>query len=175
MRSLVIPKIAPWLCEHRNVRIEFSSHEVYELPDILKASRADIIFTDFLPNLSGTVQDLVGEEDYVLIESRRHRSTPNIFLDHYPNDNASESFFRHQGLEFNYPRSFIGDVYGILDGVALGLGKAVMSRHLVTQDKRFKIIKSKRRYTRPIVMSYYHQSYYPMIQKQALEIFNTKL
>lgn len=175
MRSLVIPKIAPWLCEHQNVRVEFSSHEVYELPDILKSNKADLIFTDFFPNLSGVVQEIVGEEEYVLIESKKHKSTPDVYLDHYPKDNATESFFAHQGLKFNYPRSFMGDVYGILDGVALGLGKAVMSRHMVENDSRFRIVKSKRRYTRPIVLNYYHQSYYPMIQNQALETFKSKL
>jgi DNA-binding transcriptional LysR family regulator len=175
MRSLVIPKVAPWLCEHHKVRVEFSSHEVYELPDILRANKADMIFTDFFPHLSGVVQEIVGEEEYVLIESKKHKSSPDIYLDHYPKDNATESFFVHQGQKFNYPRSFMGDVYGILDGVALGLGKAVMSRHMVENDPRFRILKSKRRFTRPIVLNYFHQSYYPTIHRQAHEIFRSKL
>lgn len=175
MRSLVIPKLAPWLQQNPGVRIEFSSHEVHELPEILKSNKADMILTDFHPHIPGVVQEIVGTEEYVLIESRKHKNVPDVYLDHYPADNATEAFFTHQGMKFDKPRSFMGDVYGILDGVALGLGRAVMSKHMVENDPRFTIIRSKRRYSRPIVLNFYHQSYYPAIHQQAFDIFRKKL
>ena len=64
----------------------------------------------------------------------------------------------------------MGDVYGILDGVALGLGRAVMSKHLVEEDSRFKIIKTSKKYLRPIVLCFYKQAYYPAIQKKSREL-----
>jgi uncharacterized protein YktA (UPF0223 family) len=63
----------------------------------------------------------------------------------------------------------MGDVYGILEGVSKGLGKAVMSKHLVDADKRFKIIKTKKRYLRPIVLNYYKQNYYSKLQLKVID------
>jgi hypothetical protein len=62
-----------------------------------------------------------------------------VYLDHYPQDNATEAFFAHQGVTFAKVRSYMGDVYAILDGVALGLGRAVMSKHMLERDARFRI------------------------------------
>ncbi len=169
MRSIVIPKLAPWLRNHPGVTVEFSSHEMFELGDILKTNRADMIITDYFPRLNGVEETQIGSEEYVIIESRKHKKTPNIFLDNYPGDNATEDFFSFQGTKIETRRSFMGDVYGILDGVALGLGKAVMSKHLINGDARFKIIKSAKRYLRPIVLSHYKQSYYPAIHRMTKE------
>jgi DNA-binding transcriptional LysR family regulator len=170
MRSMVIPTLSPWLKAHPGILIEFSTQEVNDLADILKTNQADMILTDYFPKIPGVEEVQIGEEEYVLIESKRHKNIPNIFLDNYPADNATESFFSFQGKKYEGARSFMGDVYGILDGVALGLGKAVMSKHLIENDARFKIIKSSKRYIRPIVLSHFKQSYYPAIQKQAKEL-----
>ncbi|MFG1481480.1 hypothetical protein ABMA79_07695 [Halobacteriovorax sp. HFRX-2_2] len=112
----------------------------------------------------------VGEEEYVVIESKKHKNIPNTYLDHGPYDNATESYFKFLGREMDYSRRFMGDVYSIVDGVALGLGRAVMSKHIVEEDRRFKIVKAKKRYVRPIVLSYFKQSYYTPLHTLALDL-----
>lgn len=175
LRSLIIPKLSKFMRENENVNIQFSCHEMSSMVDLLKNNNTDLILTDFFPEIPGFEEVQVGSEEYVLIESKKHDKSPDIFLDHGPNDNATDSFFKFQGLKFNLKRGFMGDVYGILDGVAQGLGKAVMSKHLVQNDTRFKIIKSSKRYIRPLVMSYFRQNYYPPLHKNVFSILQDKL
>ncbi|HXH31243.1 MAG TPA: LysR family transcriptional regulator [Bacteriovoracaceae bacterium] len=173
MRSLVIPKLAPWLRENTAISVEFSSHEIPELQGILKANKADLVITDYAPNLPAVEQLQMGEEEYVLIESKQFKNVPEVYLDNYVLDNATEAFFSYQGLSFGARRSYMGDCYGILAGVSLGLGRAVMSRHLVEGDSRFRVIKSNKRYLRPIIINYFKQSYYPAIQLEARRILHS--
>lgn len=175
VRSILIPRLSSFLRKNQDAFVEFSTHEVVDLVQQLKTNNADAIVLDYFPNLQGIEQVQIGEEEYVVIESAKHKNTPNIFLDHGPHDNATESFFNFQGKKTDYRRGFMGDVYGILDGVAAGLGKAVMSKHLIENDKRFKIIKSKRRYIRPIVLCYYQQNYYSPLQKKITELLTYNL
>ena len=57
-----------------------------------------------------------------------------------------------------------------MDGVALGLVQAVMSRHLIQNDKRFRIIKTKKKYYKPVVASFYRQAYYSKLHKEVLRL-----
>lgn len=159
MRSIIIPKLAPLISKYRKVRIDFSSHEVFELEGVLKSNKADFIVTDYLPQAPSWETKNMGEEEYVIIEPKK-RDAPHVFLDHGPFDNATSSYFEFMGMKKDYGRAYMGDVYSILDGVALGLGKAVMSKHIVDGDKRFKIIKGRKKYARPLVLSHLRQGYY---------------
>ena len=163
VRSVLIPSLSGFLRNNPGVNIEFSSHEVVDLLDVLKRNKADAVITDYLPDLPGVETLQLGWEEYVLIESRKHNKIPDVYLDHGPHDNATESFFKFQGRKSSFRRGFMGDVYGILDAVKLGLGKAVMSKHLVAKDKEFKVIKCKKKYKRPIILCYLRQSYYSPI------------
>lgn len=170
MRSLVIPRLIPFIKKNHEASVEFSSFEMNELAGFLKSGKMDMILTDYFPQTPGCEELEVGQEEYVLIESAKFES-PEIYLDHSPDDNATESFFKAQGSAKNIRRSYMGDVYGILDGVAAGLGKAVMSKHLIEDDKRFKILKTKKRYFRPIVLSYFRQGYYSKLHNEVLDNF----
>lgn len=167
LRSMVIPKLSPFLRKHPGIIPEFSSYEVQELIEVLRMNKADMIITDFSPGLSGVEEVQIGSEEFVLIESKKYPDSSDVYIDSYFGDNATEAFFRYQGIKFHGKRSFMGDVYGIIDGVANGLGKAVMSKHLIENDSRLRIVKAPKRYIRPVIMSYYKQSYYPLIQLEA--------
>ena len=159
-RSVLIPTLAPIMKDHSKCQIEFSSHEVVDLMDILKRSQADIIITDYKPHVAGIESHLIGKEEYVVIESNVYGSIPDIYLDHGPHDNATESYFDFQDKVQSYRRGFMGDVYGIIEGVELGLGKAVMSKHLVKDIKNIKIKRYPKRYYRELYVSFMKQSYY---------------
>lgn len=176
LRSLIIPKIQKLIANNPSLSIEFSTHEMFELPEILKTNKADIIIMDEHPNIVGTNEIQIGSEEYVIIEPSNKKlkaQTPNKFLDHTPADNATESYFRHCGLDLDYQRGFMGDVYSIIDGVALGFGKAVMSKHLIENDRRFDIIKTRKKYYRPIVLSHFKQNYYSPLFKEVLKQLNS--
>lgn len=172
MRSMIIPRLAPFMRKNPDVSIEFSSHEMYELEEILKTNNADYIITDYLPRLGGIESRKIDEEEYVMISAKKYKNIPHTFIDHGPNDNATESYFNFLGKEIDYKRAYMGDVYSIIDGVANGLGKAVMSKHLIENDKRFTIKKERARYLRPVTLSYYKQSYYSPLSMKIQEILN---
>lgn len=169
MRSIIIPRTAVIWSESEKVSIEYQSAEMYELEERLRTNRVDFIVTDYYPDLPTCEQLQIGEEEYVIIESKKHKNIPNIFLDHTPLDNATDSYFKAQGLKQEYRRGYMGEVYSIIDGVALGLGRAVMSRHLIEGDSRFRIVKGKKKYSRPIVLSYLKQNYYGPLHLRVLE------
>jgi DNA-binding transcriptional LysR family regulator len=167
LRSLIIPKLSSYLRKNPEVIPAFSSYEIPQLVDILRSNKADMIITDFFPHLAGVEEIQIGSEEFVLIESKKYSETPDVFLDNDPSDTTTQAFFQFQGQKYNGKRAFMGDVYGIIDGVAQGLGKAVMSRHLIESDSRFRIIKTPKKYLRPVVLSYYKQTYYPRVQDEA--------
>lgn len=173
MRSMILPALAPFLRKHKGVSLELSTYEMYELEDVLKTSKADFIITDFEPNLGGIESKKINEEEYVIISAKKYPKAPNVFLDHGPHDNATESYHKFIGKKLDFDRAFLGDVYSIIDGVAEGLGRAVMSKHLILKDIRFIIEPQKKRYLRPICLSYYSQAYYSPLQEQVLALLST--
>ena len=114
LRSVVIPALAEFLRHNSLVHCEFIKGEMNELPEMLKRNEVDLIFLDFHLNKSEIEEDIVGKEEYVVISSSKFSCPKNIFLDHGPLDNATESYFNFQGeLPKSFRRSFMGDVYGL--------------------------------------------------------------
>jgi DNA-binding transcriptional LysR family regulator len=167
MRSVIIPSLSPFLRKNPDVVCEFKSFEVNELLNVLKSSRADIIILDHQYKKNGIVQHVLGKEEYVVIESSNFQTPKDLYLDHGPQDNATEDFFRSQATNYkNYRRSFMGDVYGVISGVEEGLGRAVMSKHLLKNNKKIKVLKGFKKYNRDITLHYYEQSYYSKLHQE---------
>lgn len=147
--------------KNRRLSVEFTSHEMNKLEEMLRLNRCDFIVTDYHTCLPHCEEVVIGKEEYVEIASKKIKSIPNIFLDTSPEDSATESYFQFHRMERNYERLFMGDVFGIIEGVAQGLGRAVMSKHLIENDKRFVIHKKKKTYETPLVLTYQRRKYYP--------------
>ena len=168
--SVLIPSLANFLREFPMARVEFNSYEVIELENILKTNKADLIITDYRPNFPGLESIEVGKEEYVVIASRKNKPLPNLYLDHGPHDNATESFLSFQNEENDYQRNFMGDVYGIIRGVSEGLGKAVMSKHLIKDNPEFIIKKYPKRYFRRLYLSYYKRDYLSPLMENCINL-----
>lgn len=167
LRSIIIPSLAPFLRENPGVICEFKSFEVNELLDVLRSSKADIVILDYHLNKNGIIEHTLGQEEYVVIESSSHESPSDLYLDHGPHDNATESFFNFQSsAPKTFRRSFMGDVYGIITGVEEGLGRAVMSKHLLKSNKKVKILKGYKKYLRDVTLNYFEQPFYSTLQKE---------
>ncbi len=175
LRSLLIPTLAPFLRKHTKVHCEFGSFEVVELPAVLERAEADFVVSDYRMNKAHVEEVLLGFEEFVVIESKRYKCPENIYLDHGPHDNATESFFATQkNRPQNYRRSFMGDVYGILDGVEEGFGRAVMSKHLVEERKKLKIVSGFNPYKREVVLHYFKRPYYPKLHSAFMSQLQSK-
>jgi DNA-binding transcriptional LysR family regulator len=172
-RSVIIPTLAPWIRQHPGVSIEFSVHEVVDLIQLLKSGKLDAVLIDQTSEIPGIEHAEIGKEEFVEIEAKNYKNIKDCYLDHGPHDNATESFFKFQRHSLHYQRGYMGDVYSILDGVAAGLGRAIMSRHLVDNDDRFKIIKHRKKYFRAVSFCYIRKAYYSpvhLVIKNILEM-----
>lgn len=175
LRSVLIPSLAPFLRKHPKVHIDFQSYEMFELPDILKTGAAELVIMDYSIGKKGIAETTLGQEEFVVIESVKLESPKDLYLDHGPEDNATESFFRAQSKAPDfYRRSFMGDVYGIIDGVELGLGRAVMSKHLIENNPKIKMLKGFSAYKRAVTLHYFEQPFYPRLMSKILEELKAK-
>jgi DNA-binding transcriptional LysR family regulator len=161
MRSVIIPSFTTFLHQNPKVHIYFQSYEMGKLEQVLQSANADIICTDYSWQKKGIEGVVLGHEEIVVIESQKMIPAEGIYLDTGPEDNATVDFFRQQlkGPKI-LRRSFMGDVYGIIDGVESSLGRAVMSKHLVIKNKNIKILKKFHGIKRPVTMYYFEQPYY---------------
>jgi hypothetical protein len=111
-----------------------------ELPGLLQRNEVDFIVADYKLDRSNLEVITLGEEKYFLIEGRRKSARDDIFLGNDAADLATETFFKTQGKKFlKKRRSYFDDCYRIIDGVAMGSGKAVMPEHLVNDNNQIKI------------------------------------
>ena len=169
LRSVIIPSLAGFLRANPMVHCEFQSDEMTQLPSVLKTAEADFVILDYPLKKSGILEHVLGKEEYVVIESAKFDSPEDLYLDHGPDDNATELFFREQPrAPVKIRRSFMGDVYGIIDGVERGLGRAVMSRHLAEGNPRLKMLKGYRSYHRTVTLHYFEQPYYSRLHQEVV-------
>lgn len=170
LRSVIIPSLAEFLRAHPQVQCDFSSHEMSELPTVLRNAEADFIIMDSGLHKKGIAEHILGQEEFVAIESVKYRSPENLYLDHDADDTATETFFQHQAkAPKNFRRAFMGDVYGILNAAELGLGRAIMSRHLLKDNKQVRIIKGYKNLQREVTLHYFDQPYYSKLHQEIVK------
>jgi DNA-binding transcriptional LysR family regulator len=127
-----MPALTPLVALSNDLTVHTFSRELGELPQLLRSGEADLILMDRDLPEPGLTSVPLGTERNVLVESRRKGARTSCYLDHDPDDTTTERFFRHNGEPFAAEqRTFLDDIYGILDGVAAGWGRAVVSAHLL--------------------------------------------
>lgn len=161
--SVVLPALAPFLHEHSAVQIAIHRELGRRVVEALSAGRVDFGISQDPSDVPGVVDVRLGDEEFVLVESRHHRGRRDVFLDVGPDDNTTEWFLAAQPARLRprrWSRSFMFDEAGILLGVELGLGRAVKPRHslpdgaAVRVDARFVSI------SKPVFLHYRKQRYY---------------
>jgi DNA-binding transcriptional LysR family regulator len=162
---VVLPALAPFLREHPAVQIEIRREVDRRVIQALSAGSVDFGLSLEPSDAPGIVDVLLGEEEFVMIESSAHEGRRDVFLDISPSDNTTEWFLAAQPARLRprgrWTRSFLSDEPGILLGVELGLGRAVKPRHTVIDgaagvrvDDRFVSM------WKPVFLHYRRQRYY---------------
>lgn len=169
MRSVVIPALGALLRDNPDVHCEFFVREMGELPEMLRRGEAEFVVIDHALDWRDVTTHALGREEYVAVESVIYRTRDNVYLDHDHEDHATHWFFRDQPEAPPYRRSYMGDVYGILDGVAHGLGRAVVSRHLIGPDSGLRIMGEFELRTVDVVLHRYGQCRGSRLHAAALE------
>lgn len=166
LRSAVIPSLAGLLNRYPNILCEFQSRQMHELPTLLNRGEVDFIIMDYTFEKANLERCHLGQEELVVIENTQRSNRNHLFLDNNYNDKTTEDFFRVQKTSPpEYQRSYCDDCYGIIEGVEQGLGRAVMSSHLVKKNKRLKIVKKYKPVYLDVNLYYHSQPFYSSLHK----------
>ena len=130
MRSAILPALTPLLEDNPNLKLNLISKEMDELPQLLKYGEIDYMI-HYNPIYKDEIETVeLGTETNVMVE-RKGYDGPNIFLDHDENDQATAKYLKLIKSKTKYERRYLDDVYGLIDGVKLGLGRAIIPTHLI--------------------------------------------
>ena len=168
MRSIIIPSLSELAAKNARLRFEFRFGELDQIPELLLRGACDFLIHTGSLDKDGLEKVVLGKEENVEITCKKD-SKPNTYLDHDENDNTTIEFLKHQGKKENISRDFMGNIYGIIDGVKLGYGRAVVSRHLVKDDKKIKILDNKKSFFQDVYLYYYKRSYMPKLHQKTLD------
>lgn len=174
LRSVIIPALRPLLEKHPNVLCEFVCAGMSALPGLLQRAEVDFIVMDYRLERANLQTETLGQERYVLIQSKKASARHDILLDNDAEDRTTELFFRNQGGKVaKYRRSYFDDCYGIIDGVLMGLGRAVMPEHLIDDKAKIQIVKGHKPYQVDVVLHYYQQPFYPKLHQAVMDQLKT--
>jgi len=179
LRSVVMPALSPLIRGAAGGHVEVFSRELRELPYMLKSGEADFIVHDN-PKLSGNLTAVeLGQENLVHVRSKfglnedvkTSQAGGQPFLDHDVDDMTTYHFFASQNQnDIDIKRSFYDDIYGILDGVRLGFGEAIVSEHLIINDDEIEIMPHVNRVTSPVILYYQKSRYLSDLQKEVIRL-----
>lgn len=176
IRSVIMPALAPLLREHPRVQAHYLVRETKDLPALLGSGEAEFVIADREITRSGIETVSLGEETHVLVESDSHRGRDSIYLDHDPDDLATQEFLKRlpkgeagsRSAKEPIQRTFVADIYGILDGVAQGLGRGVVSKHLLKDYEGIRLVRGAPTQKIPVVAHYHVQPVYPRLHQAVL-------
>jgi DNA-binding transcriptional LysR family regulator len=162
--SIVLPALAPFLRAHPAVQIEIQREADRRVIEALAAGRVDYAISQNASDIPGIVDTHLGDEEFVMIESRVHEGRTDVFLDVSPGDNTTELFLASQPARLRprgrLTRSFMHDEAGILFGVELGLGRAVKPRHTIPSGASVRVDPGFVPVAKPVFLHHRRQRYY---------------
>lgn len=160
MRSVVLPSISNIVKKNPKFKIQLLTKEMDELPNALKRGEIDYMILDQKIDKDELERIQMGFEHNVLVGKKNYKGA-EIYLDHDEHDPVTYEYFKNakrknQKLE----RHYLGDVYGLLDGVRNGLGMAILPKHLIKDIKEIEIIDPHLVLKAPVSLYFYKQPFY---------------
>lgn len=170
MEPVVMPALTQFLLKYPEVQVEFVVKFNVELDEMLNYSKTDIILSNHMMARRDIIEEHLGDEEFICIESKAPTTRSNVYLDVNPEDRITESFFKLQdNPPKKYLRSFMHDENGILKGVQLGLGRAIKPRHTVKNFDDLKIVRGFVPLRKPVYLRYSKKQYYTKLEQLVIE------
>ena len=168
VRSVLLPALTPLLRAHPNVQVHLQNAEMEELPRLLNTGEVDMIVLDHVLAQGDVEAVPLGEEENVLVASR-NVDPPEVYLDHDPHDPTTAKFLRLQSATTpTFRRSYLDEIYALIDGAAAGLGLAVVPRHLAERDERLRILTGYKTMRSAVILHHFRQPFYTALQRAAI-------
>jgi DNA-binding transcriptional LysR family regulator len=175
-RSVLLPLVGDFLKEHPLVNISLRTAELRDLPRMLFSGATDYILTNQPINKQEVEDHLVGYEENVLIQSTAKHSLRDVYLDYDEEDETTQDFFRAQSKRPPIlKRNYFGDIYSLIDGVRMGMGRAVVPQHLIAESKGIEVVKGYSPKKVPVYLSYYRQAFFTDLQKAVIDLLQTNI
>lgn len=171
LRSIVLPALGHALRANPKLSCHAMKGEVEHLQDMLLDGKVDYCISLSECERAGIENVQLGIERNVLIESTAHRGREDCYIDHDPRDNFSEKFFLSQtgSTVPRMERAFFDDIYGLIDAVAEGIGRAVVPVHLLGPELAVRAVPGFRPYDVPVFLHYHRQPYYTRMQQCVID------
>lgn len=177
LKSVILKSLAPTLRDNPLIHYSFLEAQNYELSEMLFQGKVDLIVSDQRLNRDGVESIELGQETFVLIEPSRTGWDREVFLDHDPSDRITESFFQIQPKtkRMVYERRYLHNSDTLIEGVRLGLGCAIVSRHLLTGLTGLKIKPGYRDLKVPIYAHFFSRSYLTRLQSEVIRVLELQV
>ena len=176
MRSTVVPCLSEMLSQHPEIKLELYTRELRELPGLLTHGQIDFLVICGSAQIPGALETLLGHEENVMIQSKKKNAIEDVYLDHDMEDQTTFEFFKINGQKAaSLKRSFMDDIYGIIDGVAQGLGRAVAPMHLLSDRNDVKVVRGFKPMRTEVYLYQMKQPYYTKLHQAADKQLCTKI
>ena len=171
LRSILIPAIGGLLRDNPRLSCQFVKAEVHELHELLIDGKVDFSVSLSECERMGVENVRLGTERNVLIESTRHDGRRDCYIDHDPRDNFTERFFLIQtgSTVPKMLRAYFDDIYGLIDAVSEGIGRAVVPLHLLRPEHQVRLVPGFRPYEVPVFLHHHTQPYYTKMRRLVID------
>jgi len=170
LRSAIMPALKGLIQSSSDIHVEFFSRELRDLPSMLKTGEVDFIVMDFVLEGVNIKEKQIGKESLIHIKNKN--SNEAVFLDHDIEDMTTYNFFNAQGKNnIKLTRCFYDDIYGIINGVEMGFGQAIISQHLlseITKTNEIEIVPHQRVVSNPVVLHYQENRFLTKLHQQVI-------
>ncbi|MFN8847392.1 MAG: LysR family transcriptional regulator [Bdellovibrionales bacterium] len=169
VRSVLLPTMQALQQITQKIQFQLISKETFDLLNELQSSKVDFVLIDKKIEKEGLESLLLGHESYVRIRKSGSEFS-GYFLDHDEQDETTIKYLKVKSGS-KIKRHYFDDIYGILDGVKLGLGDAIVPLHLIKNLKGLEVVKDSREFKIPVYLNFYQQP----VQTQLAKVFIEKI
>lgn len=171
LRSVLVPAISGLLRANPRLSCQIIKGEVNELQDLLIEGKVDFSVSLSECERMGIENVRIGVERNVLIESSRYDGREDCYVDHEPRDNFTERFFLIQtgATVPKMLRAYFDDIYGLLDAVSEGVGRAVVPLHLIRPEHQVRLVPGFKPYEVPVFLHHHTQPYYTKLHRAVID------
>lgn len=164
MRSIILEKLVPLLNSNPKLGLDFKTRELNELEPALRSGATDYIISTTKIEKADLECFSIYTEENVLVQKKGYKG-PRIYLDHDEHDQTTFEYLKSTKIQ----RRFLDDIYGIIDGVKLGLGLAVVPAHLIKNHKDIEVIEPHKKAKCTVYVHYFAQSYYTKLHHNFID------
>jgi len=166
-----VPALGVLLRAHQRLSCQVFKTEVNELHDWLTDGKVDFVVSLSECERMGVDNVQIGIERNVLIESVRYPGREDCYIDHEPRDNFTEKFFLSQtgATVPKMLRAYFDDIYGLIDAVSEGIGRAVVPVHLIKPEHHVRAVPGFRAFEVPVMLQFHQQPYYTRLQRAVID------